>query len=1806
MQLQIFFTGKSGDEELLKAQIAKELRIERLRQVRMQSRAKAASQSRLYRELIDDRKGHKRAEIQLIKQTEVMQQRRELEESYKHSLLETGRAHRQAETTRKKISADGRIQKRKLERQNAVSEQRFQEALIERKVSLSREERRLDILRENLRTRHDIGAHNREDAAAVAAMWQARAEYVKRSKKVEDVGETGITIKTEMALQTDIDITRRSKIVRVEAKVVRHGTAACPRNEAKAVKIDRVHENRKAVIKELKLKWKQEHRVELAKEKRIEIKRKGTFATSLSALDRLDRSPERLNRIKNVADVRKANQRALEVPDRDTLLMQFDDIFFNPYASNVVDTGNEEGPKQSLIQKKHLDDTSDESSAHSSPNRSFEGSHRITRERADSDHSGAEYLPDSAMELLPRRELAAPSSPSDFDGFRCQKFSSGELYAAQLDADQRSGHLDELIEIDTDVDESVLDQSMYSQGALQLPFVDEADIDGSEQDNFAVRGSPIVNNWTRIQQNPHSVRGRSPPNMTASQSVQMVHNDDGAMVSVGKNGLEVPGWTDCENIFATKIPPSAAPENDDITNGDSFIEQDCDIVVESLIDNGSLRSRASSIDRSPVDIDICRSSRLSDVYSVHQSYESNLSHIGGGEDVENGQLFFENEEFTDLDINAQIVTSPDVNPPPPPSLDASVSQQWFDDASGSYHGSDINAASTDDPDNDHGLVHVLGASAAIAGVVVRITDSTLSESGAGATTSGTEAAAHASVLYADVNIPITALPEKKFGSSSAAESDMDSYSPRSSSVDSGNRLQLNVNRPFVEDELVAESLTAVLGAVIPGSDSSDDSMKIDPQLYEHYTYGLHMAATSSASATNSAAAPSSAAAELPPLTLSITPDTSHDNIDNVEHGVNDSWREDQLRLGHAPNRAHNNDHDLSGGLSMASTVFAYHDEGNQDLSQSTLEDFNISCTKGLEGHLQQENISPMPDALQTLIDGKGLECAMNDDIFFETSPQSRDVIAHHRYSFKDMNDSISSSSSGENDEEAQGDPEVDRQVVSQSSDGGVAPPYSEFPSPSFGKSTLEPHHDGHCDSSEDNGDDRSSQSSLSWSADQSKSTILKQEPIEDLHKPAQSPPLKATGGDVTDSHDQEAINFVQKFIATPLPPPNQNIRDKASDDGGLDTIINIAELADPSNDSSAMRSVKDVTKRDAVDLFGGASSVEDSGDDSSIGLDEYNISLDEGTSKKHFDRLPTTDIDDVDAKFDALLAYASAQSRSSKASGSSSSTSVSFSVTSDSSSSLELNISTVGINRIGINQDRRDQVKHSFNRTAVNRADDESSMRGAGDLHSLASDSLNQYQSVRSSPSLSIEFTQPFMRSSDQRRSEAGQAIASTYIRHISTSQTASERMATSLLTEAIISDDSLNGDASEDSLSITKPAAANIVKNAPTEPRYAAPKTSASISSKYQQFQINQYKYVAPPKRYDSVSKGGLQTKTVSSTSAARSLISGKVPAGARDNKAVSSTAKEEANSLDLSDMPILQEFETRLRKIESELTHYDILSTSLNAGGGDLRQTSLEMSSIGLGDSVSLNSSELNNLHYREQRLAEASSAKRGSSENIHYRFGVDRDSELSVDSARSIDIGALTLDNQSSTESESLQYLYFQATNNVHSNHEMINADTTLDEIKSILSRSNVENTSQSYVDREVAAALKELEDSDSDSDQDLSLSINSIVGEMERRAESRVQTALNLSAKTKDAMTTSESRVETSAQFVSTTSSSSVDRASKDNPTAVFVTEIDAELRQVFSRGQYNASSTRREQVGRSSADLTAYSLDAFLGSENNNL
>ena len=337
----------SRDEQAIRSQLAKDLRIKRLKQVREQSKHISVVQDSSYRTKKEEIKDIRTNQAHEAKLKSTVNKVRELENEWKLSLIRTGLAHRNAQIENKRQILDGRQMRREQSRSQQTVKKRFEDALnIQHQPILAQEAKEVQR-KEALRIRRDVGAHNREDARELAEYRLTqeilRHEQLHKSSKSKSTPKSVVTI-IPTAFQNDLDLTQR-KYVKINAKVVRHSPGDVDDqtivfNRIEALKVDKIEDLRRRVIKEMQSNWRENTRVVHATIKRTEKQKVDNFTRSLTLLDRMDRSPDRWGRIKNTTDVQKAGTSAtLEIEEEGIVKQEFENIFFRTHSRHHLDSG---------------------------------------------------------------------------------------------------------------------------------------------------------------------------------------------------------------------------------------------------------------------------------------------------------------------------------------------------------------------------------------------------------------------------------------------------------------------------------------------------------------------------------------------------------------------------------------------------------------------------------------------------------------------------------------------------------------------------------------------------------------------------------------------------------------------------------------------------------------------------------------------------------------------------------------------------------------------------------------------------------------------------------------------------------------------------------------------------------------------------------------------------------------------------------------------------------------------------------------------------------------------------------------------------------------------------------------------------------------------------------------------------------------------------------------------------------------------------------------------------------------------------
>jgi hypothetical protein len=317
----------------MKKEVLKDLRIERLRQVRQQSHIRAQQQCGLYQKEKEELKLARKTDARTKKLKQTLEQTKDLENDWKNALVNTGTAHREAGHILKNAEGELRLQGKVAQIKEKRELLRYTQALAQRQDALAEYESRISRMRELLSIKKDIEAHHREEASVFAEQQRVQQQLKEQQKAGRWGPPVGsVTVAKSRVFQADLDVSNR-RYVDINAKVIRHCADAVKDNtvvfnRAEAVKVDIIGALRRRVIHEMETKWRQQKRVDKAENKRTEKAKADTFSQAIAALNKVDRSPERWNRIKNSLDVAKVGTKAtMELDDEGAIQSEFEDMF---------------------------------------------------------------------------------------------------------------------------------------------------------------------------------------------------------------------------------------------------------------------------------------------------------------------------------------------------------------------------------------------------------------------------------------------------------------------------------------------------------------------------------------------------------------------------------------------------------------------------------------------------------------------------------------------------------------------------------------------------------------------------------------------------------------------------------------------------------------------------------------------------------------------------------------------------------------------------------------------------------------------------------------------------------------------------------------------------------------------------------------------------------------------------------------------------------------------------------------------------------------------------------------------------------------------------------------------------------------------------------------------------------------------------------------------------------------------------------------------------------------------------------------
>ena len=290
----------------------RELRIERLKQVREQSKRLEFSKTACYNKMRDARREQKYAAKREVKVNEKRKALRELSSNWQASLLATGGAHRASYNAA--VATE-----RNLENQETIKGQNRIEA-VARNNSASvvfREEEMRGRLSEFQamhvkEIREDASAHDREDARANGDSYKAAIRVAADRKAWRERNDPSqFTTVQRPAFQRAISVLDRGTVF-VDARVLRHNdvgaTQFAVQNSKVSFENDGVRKFHGRVMEELLGNVSSKEREKEAKKKASRKMHAHTIDDDLQALLTMDRAQMRMSRIKSVEQIPSADE----------------------------------------------------------------------------------------------------------------------------------------------------------------------------------------------------------------------------------------------------------------------------------------------------------------------------------------------------------------------------------------------------------------------------------------------------------------------------------------------------------------------------------------------------------------------------------------------------------------------------------------------------------------------------------------------------------------------------------------------------------------------------------------------------------------------------------------------------------------------------------------------------------------------------------------------------------------------------------------------------------------------------------------------------------------------------------------------------------------------------------------------------------------------------------------------------------------------------------------------------------------------------------------------------------------------------------------------------------------------------------------------------------------------------------------------------------------------------------------------------------------------------------------------------------
>jgi hypothetical protein len=283
--------------------LSKELRIQRLKEVREQERLIAQKRCSTYRQCIDGRKASKTKVISEQKRSVREDQLNELTQKWRSAAEESGLAHRLAKS-RTDAAMKKSVETTKIGIRRAAEEQ--QRSLVAEKI---RHENILAAQRESLRllalqqVKKEFRQSEREDAHAIGETYAARQQLEDlKAAALERMHSVPVVYTQRRVQQGAVSIEQRFP-VEVHARVVRHGVrghgydATVIHNSATVEEVTILRKNWQLVMREMQNKIRTRVRAKTAQHT-VERNRGVVFLDSeLHQLEIVDKAPGRQHRL---------------------------------------------------------------------------------------------------------------------------------------------------------------------------------------------------------------------------------------------------------------------------------------------------------------------------------------------------------------------------------------------------------------------------------------------------------------------------------------------------------------------------------------------------------------------------------------------------------------------------------------------------------------------------------------------------------------------------------------------------------------------------------------------------------------------------------------------------------------------------------------------------------------------------------------------------------------------------------------------------------------------------------------------------------------------------------------------------------------------------------------------------------------------------------------------------------------------------------------------------------------------------------------------------------------------------------------------------------------------------------------------------------------------------------------------------------------------------------------------------------------------------------------------------------------------